>query len=120
MGWRSVFISTPTVDLNGAVRLKIAEDSEFKVNSRRVSRTSTLDGGACIVDGGFCDADRTFTVNYWDLSSDDEAKLWDIFQGYSLIGFSNEEGFFSAAMDTANLRSGSGSLTILYKERLSA
>jgi hypothetical protein len=116
---KRVFISTPTFNINGAVCLKLADASELKTNARRISRTATLDGGALIVDGGFSDADRTFAVNYQDLSEADELALWEIFKDYPLVTMSTDEGCFSVAIETMRAKNGSGSLNIFFKERMS-
>jgi hypothetical protein len=36
--------------------------SDTRTLTRRISRSATLDGGALINDGGYCDADRTMTL----------------------------------------------------------
>lgn len=115
-----VFISTPTFDLNGSVRIKTMSGTELKTNSRRITRTATLDGGSVIVDGGFSDSDRTFRVAYWGMSEADEANLWAIFQDYPLVILSVSEGCFSAAIESMVAKDGEGNLTILFNERLSA
>jgi hypothetical protein len=116
---QTLTISTPTFDLNGVVSLKISADSELKTNSRRVSRSATLDGGVVITDGGYSDGDRTFRVNYRDMSQEDEAKLWEIFKNYSQVIISNIEGCFSGVLEYVKCQNGSGTVSIMYKERLS-
>lgn len=117
---QAVFISTPTFDLNGTVKIKTMSGTELKSNSRRITRTATLDGGAVIVDGGYSDSDRTFRVVYWGMSETDEANLWAIFQDYPLVILSVAEGCFYAAIESMAARDGEGNLTILFNERLSA
>ena len=77
---QTLFISTPTFDLNGSLALRLADGSDIKSGARRVSRNATLDGGAVITDGGYSDADRTLVIRYSEMTEADEIKLRDIFQ----------------------------------------
>lgn len=51
--------------------LTLDPSSNTRTVQRRLTRTATLDGGAVIADGGFSDADRTFTLVIRDLSRAD-------------------------------------------------
>jgi hypothetical protein len=111
-------ISTLTVDTSGAVILEPNSNTKTKENSRRVSRTKTLDGGVVITDGGYADGDRTLEIHSnvtkttWD-------KIWTIFENYTLIYVATEDGFFSGAIETAKYENNEALLTILVKEKLS-
>jgi hypothetical protein len=115
-----IFLATPTFDLNGHVALKQTGETELRSNTRRVSRTATLDGGALFSDGGYSDADRSISVTYLDLSETDEAALWSIFESYPLILLSAREGCFYGAISNLKAIDGSGSFTFLVKEKKSS
>jgi hypothetical protein len=117
---KTLFISTPTYNIAGTVCLKYDSDSELKTNTRRVSRSATLDGGVVFTDGGYVDGDRKFTVNYKNASEAEELALWEIFKDYSQVILSTPEGCFTGVLETVRCQNGIGSVSILYKERLSA
>jgi hypothetical protein len=111
-------ISTTTVDTSGDVIIDPNANTKIKVNSRRVSRTKTLDGGVVITDGGYSDGDRTLEIRsnvtkaLWD-------KIWTIFKTYPLVHVATEDGFYSAAIETAKYEDNEAVLTILVKAKLS-
>ena len=110
-------ISTITVDVNGNIIIEPNINTKIKSNTKRVARRKTLDGGVVITSGGYAEGDRTFEIHanvtktVWD-------KIWNIFKTYTLIYISSEEGFFSAAIESALYEDNEAVLSILIKERL--
>jgi hypothetical protein len=110
-------ISSITADPNGDVLIEPNANTKMKANSRRVSRTKTLDGGVVITDSGYTDGDRTLEIHsnvtrvLWD-------KIWAIFKSYTLVYVATEDGFYSAAIEAARYEENEAVLTILVKERL--
>lgn len=51
--------------------LRLGSGSDLNSRDRRLTRTPTLDGGAVVYDGGYAEADRTFSLTLMDLSEDD-------------------------------------------------
>lgn len=49
--------------------------SDLRSWTRRLSRTATLDGGAVVTDGGFCQADRSLVLAIRDLTAADADAL---------------------------------------------
>lgn len=111
-------ITTATFDLRGHLLLHPEPSSELKRNTRRMSRTPTLDGGCSISDQGFSDSDRTFTVSQNNISKNLASRIWYIFRTYSLVYISTEEGVFRGAIQDVNLTEGNLRAKILIKEKL--
>lgn len=59
-------------------RLNITPDSDLRTLARRLTRTATLDGDAVVTDGGYCQADRTITLEIRDLTRADADALEEI------------------------------------------
>lgn len=111
-------ISTP--DANAVGNLVIHELPESKLGTEmqaRVTRRSTLDGGAVLVHSGFSHGDRTFTIKA-RLSEEDEAILVGLHQTETLLYFSIPEGFFSGMISYLDANQGDILMTVLIKEKL--
>jgi len=114
----TIGISSVTVDTSGNVIIEPNANTKIKANSRRVSRSKTLDGGVVITDGGYTDGDRTLEIHanvtkaIWD-------KIWTIFKTYTLVYVATEDGFYSAAIESARYEENEAVLLILVKEKLS-
>jgi len=95
----------------------LPEDTQIRENTRRLTRTKTLDGGVVISDSGFSHGDRTFEVAVasteilW-------SSLWAIFKNSSWITVSIEEGCFLAKMEDLKERNGKITMKILISETL--
>jgi len=114
-----ISITVSSYDLLGHLCLNPEPSSELKRNTRRVSRTATLDGGCSISDQGFSDADRTFTVSQKNISKNLASRIWYIFRTYSLVILSTEEGVFRGAIQDVDLTEGNLKAKILIKEKIS-
>ncbi len=95
----------------------LPEDTKIRENSRRLTRTKTLDGGVVISDGGFSHGDRTF-----DLAVSSTAALWTalwtLLQNSSWIIVSTDEACFLAKMEDLRESNGKIFLKILLSESL--
>ena len=111
-------ITTQSYDLNGQAIVNPNPDSDLYKNSRRMSRTATLDGGCSITDQGVSVSDRTLQVRETGVSESKANLLWYMFKTYSLVRVSFYDGCFSAAIERMNLNEGNLDMRILIKERV--
>ena len=77
------------------VWLRLSPASAVTARERRLSRSPTLDGGAVFNDGGFSEADRTFTLLARDLTPAQVADLEAIL-AYPQVRVSLPAGLFLA------------------------
>lgn len=113
-----ISITTKTYDITGQAVFDPDHASDLRSNTRRVSRTATLDGGCEIVDQGYCDADRTLEIRKSQVSKDLGDRLWYLFQTYSLLRFSMPDGLYNGAIKRLEFKEGNLSMRVLIKERL--
>ena len=111
-------ISAQTFDINGNITLKILPDSEIQTVSRRVSRTATLDGGVSLVDMGYTDSDREFSIKINEIPEQDLSNLKRMMKQYALLSFSSNEGFFTGVISKMNTNLIPMTFTVLIKEKL--
>jgi len=114
-----ISITTKIYDLNGEVNINQDPDSDLYKNSRRVSRTPTLDGGCVITDQGFSHGDRTLTITKKNISPFKAERVWYLFKTYSLIQVSFHDGCFIGAIQDTRLNEGNLQMKILIKEKIS-
>lgn len=103
----------------GSMMLMPQDMPKMREGSRRVSRSKTLDGGVVITDSGYCDGDRTFSIN----TESTEAKwgvLWTLMKDHSLIVVCTDEGAFSGVLESVRDYGDKISINILIKAKLSA
>lgn len=87
-------------DYAGAHVLRLdAAGSDLSPLSRRLSRTATLDGGALLIDNGYCVADATFTLSIAELSFLQRQALLDTLANHSLLSLSCRLGCFLGAVE---------------------
>ena len=82
--------------------LRISPASTLTERERRLSRSATLDGGAVWNDGGFSEADRTFTLLVRGLTADQAADLESVLS-FAQVYVSLPSGFFVARAKNFNL-----------------
>lgn len=111
-------ITTKDFDLNGHVLLNPDADSRLFDNTRRVSRTATLDGGCSIDDQGFSYGDRTLDIRQTGISADTFARLQYICRTYSSVRVSQSDGVFSGCISSVKLDKGTARVKILIKEKI--
>jgi len=112
-------ITTKDFDLNGHVLLQPDVDSRLLDNTRRVSRTATLDGGCSIDDQGFSHGDRTLDIRQTGVSADTFARLQYITRTYSSVRVSQPDGVFSGCISSVNMDKGTAKIKILIQEKIS-
>ncbi len=117
-------LSTEIFDLDGALYidgglLDNAISQKNKERSRRVSRTSTLDGGVAVYDSGYADGDRTFNVRVPKATSDIIAFMEYMIETYSIIRAMCSEGAFRAVPNRFTMGDdGSANLELLITENI--
>lgn len=103
----------------GALMLDpLPEDTKIRENSRRLTRTKTLDGGVVITDGGFSHGDRTLEIAVSSTSALWQI-LWAVFQSASWITLSTEEACFLAKMEDLRESRGQIIMKILISQNIS-
>lgn len=108
-----LLLMTETPELNSPVAVPQAADLP-RDRSRRLTRTATLDCSASIYDGGYSDADRTFTLSLEAVSRDDGDTLSRWLQWYGTLLVATREGVFSCAPQ----RITETTMTLLVKQKL--
>lgn len=109
-------LSSILADSSGAITFETMAATVLKDTTRRVSRTKTLDGGCVIVDGGFSDGDRTFSiVTKYDETVADTIDY--LHQNKTLIYVVADENIYSGAIASLSIKTDI-KLQILVKEKL--
>ena len=90
-----------------------------KERARRVSRTSTLDGGVAVYDSGYADGDRTINVRVPKAASEVIAFMEYIIETYNIIRVTCLEGAFRAVPNRFTMGDdGSANLELLITENI--
>jgi hypothetical protein len=113
-----VSISPPTFDIVGPLLIQEDATSNMVSESRRVSRTATLDGGVAISDMGYAHGDRTFQIKIKNATRELIEKASYLHRNYPYLILANYEGVFLGAVASLALRNGELSITYLVKEKL--
>lgn len=87
-------------------------------NTRRLSRSATLDGGAVITDSGYSDADRTFSFSAVSISPSAADRLWAFFESESLVGLACPEGFFVGYIESVKIDGDTADVSFLVFEKI--
>ena len=111
-------LASRTYDLDGAVMIApIPGDTDIREQSRRTTRTKTLDGGCIITDGGVAAGDRTFTV-----AIPSDRAMWVVlsalFSASQWVTVSTDEACYLAKIERLKDQGDQISLSILIKEDL--
>ena len=94
-------------------------DSQLvKENTRRLSRSATLDGGAVISDGGVTDADRSFDFTAKQVPEETRETLWAMFQAEDLMHLSCPEGVFSGYLQKVKISASGVNVSFMVYEKL--
>jgi hypothetical protein len=116
-----ISISSPVFDVDGnMLSHRLDTTANLFTQSRRVSRTATLDGSAIIEDLGYSVADRTLTLAVRGLSRSDADNLERMVQGNTRLVVSSDAGIFSCAISNYNYSDGVATLTALVGSDLAA
>ena len=84
--------------------------------TRRVTRTPTLDGGAAVYDGGFNFGDWTLNINIPNITSAQHETVQFFTQKIGRVMVSTDEGMFLGVVEKYS-GIGTGALTILVEKR---
>lgn len=114
-----IAIAAPVFDIAGAMIFKNASDSDFDTVQRRISRTATLDGGAYVSDAGYSDADITLVVRVRSLTDAQAVSIRRLIENYSTLVATTPRAAYSVAPTGFTYRSGSGTLTLYVREKIS-
>jgi len=87
-------------------------------NTRRLSRSATLDGGSVITDSGYSDSDRTYEFEINNVSQTVSAALWNFFKTESLINMTCPEGFFTGYIERMSIEGESVSISFMVYESI--
>lgn len=93
-----ISLSAMVYDFDGSVRIPMQPGSQIRDNTRRVSRTATLDGGCSVVDQGFSHSDREFRVVGRELSRSKIETLWNLFVEHGQVYVMTWEGGFEGVI----------------------
>ena len=83
-------------------------------------RVKTIDGGVAIINSGYTDGDRTIKVTVLDVDRTQADALDDMQQNTTIINLSMDDGFYSAAIKSSDVKNGKAVVVIYIKEKLSA
>ncbi len=112
-------LSATTFDPDGYIEIDAVPDQSAGEARRRVTRISTLDGGAVFNDFGFSDADRTIELRWEPRSQAQEAAIQLLVRSYSLLQISTRDGVFLAAPEVYAPGPPESRLRLLVSEKLS-
>lgn len=112
-----ISLSALTYDPAGVVLLNVLPKSETKSITRRVNRSSTLDGGVAVNDFGYAVGDRTFTL-HWKPSRALHESVARLVRLYGSVRVATDEGVFLAALEGMRESAEETTLTLLITEQL--
>lgn len=106
----------PVLYSQNDVMIAINPDSDFNYQSRRITRTATLDGGCYIADNGFTSSDGTIklVVSYDNYLP----SLSSIIEQFGLVTVSSTQGFFECALESITPGSDVVNVNLLIKSKL--
>lgn len=87
--------------------------------TRRVSRTATLDGGVAISDGGYAAGDRTLVVAVDSASRSDVETMEVLLQLYPRVSAATDDGVFECAPAQIDVNGGTASFTLFVVKQTS-
>ena len=106
-----------TIEAGETIVLNIDREPT-KENTRRLSRTATLDGGAVITDGGWTDADRTLEFTAMRIPEETRENLWAMFRKESRVQLCCPEGVFTGYLQQIRFKGNSAAITFMVHEKL--
>ena len=103
----------------GDVIVLPVSDPPKRENTRRLSRSATMDGGCVITDSGYSEGDRTLSFSAANVPETVCDRLWAFFEAESQVYLSCKEGFFSGYVETVGIDSaGNVDLSFLVYEKI--
>lgn len=92
-----------TFSMLDPVLLRVSTKSDVRSATRRLTRTATLDGGVAISDGGYCDGDRTITLQPIDMTEEEAGRIEAMATLYPSISVSLAEGCYEVLIQSYSL-----------------
>lgn len=94
MNFSTVTISTFAIDPLGYISFQLADDASLLTVARRVTFTSTLDGGIAVDDAGASDKDREFPLVVRPKDRLEAEQIKYITLNYPAVRLATREGLF--------------------------
>jgi hypothetical protein len=112
-----MMISLSTIEAGDCIVLN-TNSQPVQENTRRLSRTATLDGGAVITDGGWSDADRNFEFMVKNVSEYIRDALWALFLRESQVHLACPEGVFAGYLQRIRIAGADVTVSFMVQEKL--
>jgi hypothetical protein len=106
-----------TIEVGETIVLNIDREPT-KENTRRLSRTATLDGGAVITDSGWTDADRTLEFTAMRMPEETRENLWAMFRKESRVNLACPEGVFAGYLQRIRIAGANIAISFMVHEKL--
>ena len=112
-----MMIALTAIEAGAAIVLH-AQSPPIRENSRRLSRSATLDGGCVISDGGMSDGDRDFDFAAAQVPPATLDAMWAFAHNESLVHLSCAEGVFSGYVEQVKIEAADVSFRFMVYEKL--
>jgi hypothetical protein len=112
-----MMIALSTIEAGDCIVLNTGSQT-IKENTRRLSRTATLDGGAVITDGGLSEADRTFEFTVKNVPEYIRDALWALFLRESRVHLACPEGVFAGYLQRIRIAGADIAISFMVHENL--
>lgn len=106
------------IEAGESITLNAGPDGYVQENTRRLSRSATLDGGCVITDGGLADSDRTLSFSASGVTPEDAARLWAFFKAGGLVNLATIEGFFSGYVSSVTIKGDAVAFAFMVYEKI--
>lgn len=98
---------------------RLQSNSELRSASRRVTRSSTLDGGSVVYHGGFSHSDRSVTIATNELTTAQLAVLVGYLQDYTTLLLHQTDGSYVITTQDYSVTGDSIRIRFLITEKVS-
>jgi hypothetical protein len=112
-----MMIALSTIEAGDCIVLNIDREP-VRENTRRLSRTATLDGGAVITDSGWSDADRSFEFSVKQVPDYLRDALWAMYLGESRVHLACPEGVFAGYLQRIRIAGADVTVSFMVQEKL--
>lgn len=112
-----VHLTTRVYDLDGHIEIETLQNTDIGNYTRRVSRTSTLDGSVAVHDGGFAEGDRTIVLRWLPVTLEQEEAILRLTKLYGQLTYSDDTGAYLVVPQIYTPGLDESSLTLLIIEK---
>jgi hypothetical protein len=112
-----MMIALSTIEAGDCIVLN-TNSHPVKENTRRLSRTPTLDGGAVITDGGWSEADRNLDFTVKQVPDYLRDALWAMYLGESRVHLACPEGVFAGYLQRIRIAGADVTVSFMVQEKL--